>query len=155
MSPHRNYFQPRAFLSGYNCHAGLQPPPLDLHFRSNLSRREVFRTCQIPRCDKRAMSLNNSFLSLPLYWYSDWLRAGRQRGRTSSLGRVKNFLHLVRTGSKVHPVSYPMCTGGSFPGVKRPGCEADHSPSTSAEVKKMWICTSTPPYAFMAQCLIS
>jgi hypothetical protein len=36
------------------------------------------------------------------------------------------------------------------PGVKRPGHEADHSPPTSAEVKKMWIYTSTPPYAFMA-----
>jgi hypothetical protein len=30
------------------------------------------------------------------------------------------------------------------------GREADHSPPTSAEVKKMWIYTSTPPYAFMA-----
>jgi hypothetical protein len=27
---------------------------------------------------------------------------------------------------------------------------ADHSPPTSAEVKKMWIYTSTPPYVFMA-----
>jgi hypothetical protein len=26
--------------------------------------------------------------------------------------------------------SYPMCTGGFFP-----GCEADHSPSSSAEIK--------------------
>jgi hypothetical protein len=30
------------------------------------------------------------------------------------------------------------------------GREADHSPPTSAEAKKMWICTSTPPYVFMA-----
>jgi hypothetical protein len=37
-----------------------------------------------------------------------------------------------------------------FPGVKRSGREADHSPPTTAEVKKMWIYTSTPPYAFMA-----
>jgi hypothetical protein len=36
------------------------------------------------------------------------------------------------------------------PGVKWQGHEADHSPSASAEVKKMWIYTSTPPYAFMA-----
>jgi hypothetical protein len=35
-------------------------------------------------------------------------------------------------------------------GVKRPGREADHSRPASAEVKKMWIYTSTPPYAFMA-----
>jgi hypothetical protein len=46
-----------------------------------------------------------------------------------------------------------MGTGGSFPGVKRPGREADHSPPTSAEVKKMWIYTPTPPYAFMVQYL--
>jgi hypothetical protein len=35
-------------------------------------------------------------------------------------------------------------------GVKRQGREADHSPPASADVKKMWIYTSTPPYAFMA-----
>jgi hypothetical protein len=42
-----------------------------------------------------------------------------------------------------------MGTGGSFQGVKRQGREADHSPPTSAEVKEMWIYTSTPPYTFM------
>jgi hypothetical protein len=30
-------------------------------------------------------------------------------------------------------------------GVKRPGREADHSPSSSAEVKNAWSYTSTPP----------
>jgi hypothetical protein len=35
-------------------------------------------------------------------------------------------------------------------GVKRQGREPDHSPPTSAEVKKKWICTSTPSYVFMA-----
>jgi hypothetical protein len=34
-------------------------------------------------------------------------------------------------------------------GVKRSGREADYSPATSAEVKKTWIYTSTPSYAFM------
>jgi hypothetical protein len=34
--------------------------------------------------------------------------------------------------------------------VKWPGHEADHLPPTSAEVKKPWIYTSTPPYVFMA-----
>jgi hypothetical protein len=41
-------------------------------------------------------------------------------------------------------MSYPMGTGGSFLGG-----EADHSTPAIAEVKKMWIYTSTPPYAFM------
>jgi hypothetical protein len=36
------------------------------------------------------------------------------------------------------------------PGVKRQGREADHSPPTTAEVKKMWIYASTPLYVFMA-----
>jgi hypothetical protein len=40
--------------------------------------------------------------------------------------------------------------GDLSPGVKRPEREIDHSPPASAEVKKMWIYTSTPPYAFMA-----
>jgi hypothetical protein len=35
-------------------------------------------------------------------------------------------------------------------GVKGPGREADESPPTITEVKKTWIYTPTPPYAFMA-----
>jgi hypothetical protein len=38
--------------------------------------------------------------------------------------------------------------------VKRQGHEADHSTPASVEVKKMWICISAPPYAFMAWYLI-
>jgi hypothetical protein len=34
---------------------------------------------------------------------------------------------------------------GLSPGVKRPGREADHSPPTSVEVKKILVYTSTPP----------
>jgi hypothetical protein len=42
----------------------------------------------------------------------------------------------VQTGSGAHPASYPMGTGGPFPGGKaRPGRDADHSPPSSAEVK--------------------
>jgi hypothetical protein len=71
-----------------------------------------------------------------------------------SPGRGQEFslLHVIQTGSGAHPASYPMGTGGSFPGreVKQQGCEADHSPPASAEVRKTWIYTSTPPYAFMA-----
>jgi hypothetical protein len=84
--------------------------------------------------------------------YSHWLRAGRPGGGGSLIpGRVNfSLLHIVQTGSGVHPTSYKMGTEGSFPGVKRQGREADHSPPTTAEVKKMWIYISTPPYVFMA-----
>jgi hypothetical protein len=40
---------------------------------------------------------------------------------SSSPGRVKNFLHAVQTGSGAHPASYPMGTGGAFPGVEAVG----------------------------------
>jgi hypothetical protein len=36
------------------------------------------------------------------------------------------------------------------PGINWPRHEADPTPPSSAEVKKMWIYTSTPPYAFMS-----
>jgi hypothetical protein len=48
------------------------------------------------------------------------------------------------------PNSYPIGTGDLSLEVKRHGREADHSPPTIAEVKKVWIYTSTPTYAFMA-----
>jgi hypothetical protein len=42
----------------------------------------------------------------------------------------------VQTSSGAHPASYPLGTGGSFPGGKaRPGRDADHSPPSSAEFK--------------------
>jgi hypothetical protein len=71
----------------------------------------------------------------------------------SSPGRVKNFHFSMSSRlalGSTQPPTQCVPGGGSFPGVKRPGREADHSPPTSAEVKKMWIYTSTPPYAFMA-----
>jgi len=46
-----------------------------------------------------------------------------------------------------------MGTRGSFPRVKGPGREADHSAPSSAEVKNAWSYTSTPPHVFKAWCL--
>jgi hypothetical protein len=60
-----------------------------------------------------------------------------------------SLLNVVQTGSGVHPNSYPVGTGGSFLGGKATGREVDNSPLASPEVKKMWIYTPTPPYAFM------
>jgi hypothetical protein len=49
-----------------------------------------------------------------------------------------------------------MLSGALSPGVKRAGHEADHSPSSSGEVKKCWSHTSTPPiyvYGVLLDCL--
>jgi hypothetical protein len=77
-------------------------------------------------------------------------RLRRPRSRNSSPSRVKNFLHVVQTGSGVHPASYPIGIGALSLGVKRAGREAYHSPPTSSEVKKTRVYTSTLPYVFMA-----
>jgi hypothetical protein len=44
--------------------------------------------------------------------------------------------HRVQNGSGAHPTSYSVGTRGSFPEVKRPKREADHSPPSSTEVKE-------------------
>jgi hypothetical protein len=70
--------------------------------------------------------------------YSDWLRAGQPRGRSSSLCRDKNFLFSMSStpalGSAQPPIQW--VPGALSPGQKRPGREADHSPLSRAEVKK-------------------
>jgi hypothetical protein len=77
---------------------------------------------------------------------ADWLRAGRLRVRISSPGGVKNFLFFTSPRPALGSTQPPI---RSVPGVKRPGREADYTPPASAEVKKMWIYISIPPYAFM------
>jgi hypothetical protein len=47
-----------------------------------------------------------------------------------------NLLHSVQTDSGTHPVSYPVGTGGSSPGVKWQRHEANISHPCSDEVKK-------------------
>jgi hypothetical protein len=39
----------------------------------------------------------------------------------SRYGQEFSLLHVVQTGSGVHPTSYPMGTGGSSPGGKAAG----------------------------------
>jgi hypothetical protein len=55
-----------------------------------------------------------------------------------------SLCHYSQTGCRAQPASYPVGTGGSFPGVKRPVREADHSHPSSAKVENVWSYTSTP-----------
>jgi hypothetical protein len=58
------------------------------------------------------------------------------RGSIPDRGGEFSFSPCVQTGSGAYPASYPMGTGGPFPGGKaQPGRDADHSPPSSAEVK--------------------
>jgi hypothetical protein len=46
-----------------------------------------------------------------------------------------SLLHSMQASFGAEPASYPTGTVGVSPGVKRQGCEADHSSPSSAEVK--------------------
>jgi len=90
----------------------------------------------------------------PLRSYS-LLDTGWTTGVRFLSGAGNFFLrHRIQRGFGAHPDSYRTGTGGPYPGVKRPGREADHSPPSSAEVKNAWSYTSTPPHVFMTWCLV-
>jgi hypothetical protein len=72
--------------------------------------------------------------------YSDSLRAGGFGDRIPVGAR---FSAPVQKGPRAHPASYTMGTG-TFPGVKRPGCGANHPRPFSIEVIRVSY-TSTPP----------
>jgi hypothetical protein len=80
------------------------------------------------------------------------LMQGTGKGQNLRPGEVKNFLFSTSSRPVLGPIQPPIqwVPGAISRGIKRPGREADHSPPTSAKVKKMWIYTSPPPYAFMA-----
>jgi hypothetical protein len=56
-------------------------------------------------------------------------------GRSPAEAKDFSFSLCVQTGSGAHPASCTMGTEGPFFGGKaRPGCDADHSPPSNAEV---------------------
>jgi hypothetical protein len=96
---------PRKMMQRVKSKSGCQTP--------SGAPRPDFCYCQLQFCVRGAPSLTrgrvivSSTCHLYLQIYSDWLRAGRPRGCSSSPARVKNFLHVIQTGSGVHPTSYP------------------------------------------------
>jgi hypothetical protein len=68
-----------------------------------------------------------------------WLRTGRPEFDPQQRQRIFPLTSAYRPArSGAHPASYTVGTGGSFPGDKeRPGRDTDHSPPSSAEVKKV------------------
>jgi hypothetical protein len=99
--------------------------------------------------------VNNSSVHFNLYVLHSRESRDSSVGIATGYGLDFHFSISSRPVLGSPPISYKMGTGGSFPVVKRQGREADHSPPTSAEVKKICIYTSTLLYVFMAWCLIS
>jgi hypothetical protein len=63
-------------------------------------------------------------------------------------------IFLFATELRPTQPSVQWAPGALSPVVKRPGRKADHSPPSSAEIKNAWSYISTPPYVFLAWCLI-
>ena len=55
--------------------------------------------------------------------------------RKSDSGEREIFRTRPQTGPGDHPASYKM-GAGSFPGVKRPECDVNHSPHLAQRLKK-------------------
>jgi len=99
------------------------------------------------------------------YWPSGWIGAGifqsvqRLSYGLDDQGSIpgggnNGILFLSATASRpsLGPTQPPIqCLPGDLSlGVRRPGCEADHSTQCNAEVKNGWSYTSTPQYVFTA-----
>jgi hypothetical protein len=58
--------------------------------------------------------------------------------------------HHIQTGFGAHPASCPVGNEVFFPGIMRPGRDADRSHPSSAEVKDMWSYITISQYVFVA-----
>jgi hypothetical protein len=120
--------------------------------------------------NKLTQNLTSAFISeirfilLPLQvrepgWlsrYSYWLQVGRSGIGGSIPGGGWEFFFSPPHPDRLWrpPSLLSNVYRGLFPpGLKRPVCEADHSPP-SAEIKNEWRYTSTRQYASMAWCLV-
>jgi hypothetical protein len=72
------------------------------------------------------------------------------------LAGARIFLFATASRQALVPTQPPIqwVPAANTPGIKRPGREADHSPSSSADVQSTWSYTSTPPYVFMEGYLV-
>jgi hypothetical protein len=91
----------------------------------------------------------DSSVGIALGWTVGILGFDSRRG-------LGTFLFTTASRTALGPTQPPIqwVRGSLSLGVKRPGCEADHSPPPSAEVKNAWSYTSIPQYAFMVWCSV-
>jgi hypothetical protein len=100
-------------------HPSLSPPPFSIPPPSFGYKEAII-----------IVSYQRTVGSRELSRYSDWLPARRRKGRSSSLGRVKNalFFTTFRPGMWPTQPSIQRVPGALSPGVKRQRREAEQSP---------------------------
>jgi hypothetical protein len=133
---------------GFPGNSGWSQADLITHHRSYkiLDMNSIFRADCLGRL-QHSISLYIKKEPQLRSWYSDWLWTGRPRGRNLSPSRAKKFHFSVSSRPALGFTQPPFQW---VPGVKRLGRKADHSPQTSAEVKKTWMNTSNLSYIFIA-----
>jgi len=89
------------------------------------------------RRQRKVLSVSLSFKKVPSSYLHNWSPPIRLYVQTivKCPNRILKPVS-VQTGYGAHTAFYRMGTGAVTPRVKRPGREADHSPSSSAEGKK-------------------
>jgi hypothetical protein len=92
--------------------------------------------------DPRFLDLGTSCRCSLYNRYSDWPRTGRPRGRSSSPGKIKNFLFSTSCRSAMG--STQRVGGDLAPGIKRPEREASHTLPSRAEVKRINLYIHSP-----------
>jgi hypothetical protein len=65
------------------------------------------------------------------------------------------FFHTVSRSAWGPPSLLSYGYGAIAPGIKRPERKTDHSYPSSVEVQNTWSYVSTPPYVFIAWCLMN
>jgi len=112
--------------------------------RQNLSQRTMYmiwRHFQNNISVQKESSIRNTITECATRG-TEWLGYGPQ---TTEGARILFF--ATASIQDLGPTQSPIQRA---PGVRRPKCEADHSPPSSNEVKNAWSYASTPPYVFMA-----
>jgi hypothetical protein len=76
-----------------------------------------------------------------------YVASGTMYATASFNSIIRDFRFSTSSRPALRPTQPPIqwVPGALSPGLKRQGREAENSPPTSAEVKKIWIYTSSPP----------
>jgi hypothetical protein len=119
-------------------------------FVSSFTSRTSCHTIPSPIKNKLAWKLGLYILP---YFICSWIGIVRSaEGSDFESRQEQRFspFHVVHTDPGTHRAPYSIGTEGYFPGLKRPGSEADDLPPSGTEITSTWIYTSTPQYVFIA-----